>query len=147
MDFQFRLPIGDWSKTGHSQCDWFWFNSNKDIMGVRSAYFAAKTKFRAHAPTMICNSSEAYVSAQKAQSLKTIGYNVRSRGWFKIEIMDKINWLPQTKHLADYALWFCMQGDSELELEIIPTPTDMLPFLGTDNQGRHIGQMGYSLFQ
>ena len=48
--------------------------------------------------------------------------------------------------MAELWLALLQLADPELQLEIVPDTIPMLSFSGRDEQGRHIGEVGYGLF-
>lgn len=48
--------------------------------------------------------------------------------------------------MCKIVIWFIMQADLELKLDIVENDIQMLPFYGYDEKNRHIGFFGYGLF-
>lgn len=146
---QFEIKIGDWSGDGHGQCDSYRVQSNKPVKDAREAYFVAKDKLPPHlCPENFLNKYEdVSLPSNVYEDAKTLGFDFFS-DWDDDEtpLSDRLEY-PQiySEKMCQYVLWFMKQGDPDLELSIVPN-VNTLSFYGFDEKNRHIGFIGYGLF-
>lgn len=132
--FFFNVPIGDWSGDGHSQQEIFRASSAVSIEKVREAFFEAKVKFPGFDPESFCSDyqdkevSPAVVSFAK----DTLGFEINPDDF-------------GPEDMFNYILAYLNHADKSLDLRVESGHT-MLPFYGHDDKGRHIGFIGYGLF-
>ena len=132
--YTFKIPIGDWSKDGHGQCEWYFATANKPVDDVRKTFFKAKKLLPEVDPETFCNQYQDGVLPEKVcKKLKRLGVSINKH--FDSENMVKI------------VVWFLNQGDPKLDVVLEPEDdVPMLPFYGFDSEKRHIGFFGYGLF-
>lgn len=136
--YSFRLPIGDWSGDGHGKCEWFDIKSNKPLKDIREAYFKAKELYPNLCPESFCdNWQDPFIPQEVVNGYSEI--NFTSEDFNDGELYGS----PQI--MAEIVVAFLKRGDPELQLSIRENPK-MLPTWGVDEQGRHIGHIGYGLF-
>lgn len=140
MQYKFQIPIGDWSGDGHGQCDVYYATSNKLIIDVREAYFAAKKKLpKKMCPENFCHDYEDGVIPDSViKLLKKYKCNLA-----KVAEDEGFS----SKEMAEYVVWFINQGNPDvnailMDEEDVPT----LSFYGYDDKKRHIQFIGYGLF-
>lgn len=129
--FHFRIPIGDWSGDGHSQCEWYDATAAIPLDEVRDAYFAAKKKkhLEGISPEDFCSEYEdSEVPEDVREQAKAAGYEMPED--FHVEEM------------ANYVVWFINQGNPKADVRLEETP-ETLTFYGYDDKNRHIGFIGY----
>lgn len=171
MSTTFKLNIGDWSRDGHSQNKVYVVTSNKSFEDTVKAYRKAKEKL----PDCICPenfmneyedhgfSEEVYNAALKAGFDMLEGYRYdpkyakynngppvegwRDRDTYERFVSGELFKYPDwgSEGMAEYVLWFMMQGDEDLKVEIGKKENKIPEFPGYV-EGPHIGQIGYGLF-
>lgn len=151
--FEFEIKIGDWSDDGHGKCDSYRVKSNKPVKDAREAYFTAKAKLPPHlCPENFMRKYEDFSLPENVYTdAKERGFDFFA-GWegderLTEEKLPEFLKYPQcdTERMCRYVIWFLKQGDSELELEMVPE-VNSLSFYGFDEKKRHIGFIGYGLF-
>lgn len=93
------FPIGDWSKDGHNQCDWYYAETDLDVVAVRKAHRDFKKKYKLEIGE-ICHDYEDRILSE-----------------------DQITVLEQLVKLDDYFdynedHWECWESDALFELWI-----------------------------
>lgn len=138
---RFRIPIGDWSGDGHGYCNWFIASTPKTIKDVREAYFAAqKLHQKQFHPESFCEDYEDdTVSIEYAASIKELS-GVELGEPYDDEVMVT----PEA--MAEYLVWFINQGDPSVDVQLEESVDETLHFSGYDKKKRHIGFIGYGLF-
>ena len=133
MACTFKIPIGDWSNDGHAQCHWYIVESNKPVEEVREVHFrGCKEVFDIHS---VCNEYEEYQA-----DLEDLPEWVR-------EFFDHEGHpMNGSGGMAELWLEMLRRTDPDLVLKLVPEDISMLPFYGHDDQKRHIGTVGYGLF-
>lgn len=149
--FTFNIKIGDWSGDGHGKQQTFTASSNKNIIEVREAFFAACKKHPGIAPTeFMCNYEDYSLPKEIYEEALEAGFDflagVRQDKDFQErlksgEYFEYPDFGPD--RMFEYTLWFTKLGDPELVLEKVEVPS--LAFYGFDQQKRHIGFIGYGL--
>lgn len=134
---KFRIPIGDWSADGHSQCDWFFATAAKSLNDVREAYFNAKKNLPKEIcpETFVCEYENSCVPKETVRAISALGFKI---------LPDDDGLIP--KDLDKYIVWFINKGDPSCDVQLEESIDDMLMFYGLDDKGRHIGGFGYGLF-
>lgn len=147
MKYKIKLPIGDWSEDGHGKCEWFILNSSVPVEELREIYFDAKLRnncsldgsdwdnMRDFAP---CNNYGD--SSITREELSRFNITLSEE-----EIENYINEF-NPKDFADVFIKFMTQHNKELELDIVKDHIPTFSFYGYDSNNRHIGYMGYGLF-
>lgn len=143
MKYKFRLPIGDWSGDGHSVCDWYLIESSHSVEDVREMFFDACSQAGYDFIEEFCSEYlEGTITVAQSEKLP-----------FSID--DYWDFWNGEDSVEEYG--FSSNGFARLFLDWIKyyNPTfnykiindDMLPFYGVDDKGRHIGFIGYGLFE
>lgn len=134
--FKFRLPIGDWSNDGHGKCDYFTVESNKTVEEVREAHFKARAEIF---------DIEGFLSEYAENSVDDEAYDELPDFVKKyLEPCDDVHYaMPE----GMVRIWMDLltMADPDLQLTLIED-IPMLPFYGSDDEGRHIGLVGYGVF-
>lgn len=128
----FRIPIGDWSGDGHGKCDWYTARSNKPVEEVREAYFAARERMPTLCPERYCDEyEESRIKDPVLDALEAAGAPAHAIAEFRDDCPDDLSLV-----LAEIVVWFCMQGDPELRVELVQEekPPMLIPF--GDPKGR-----------
>lgn len=132
----FKIPIGDWSGDGHSECIYYTVSSAKSLKEVREAYFLAEEKL----PTIIHPNNLANYFLETGISDDTID-RLKEYG-FVFKDSDNLG----SDEIANYVIWFINYGDPACDIKLEKNADDMLVFYGYDEKGRHIDGFGYGLF-
>jgi hypothetical protein len=159
--FTFKLPVGDWSGDGHSQCEYTIISSNVPVAEVREAYLeiTEKLQFGLDGNHIFKGVPFADYEDSKLTSdqIAKLGLDVEAyREYFKDSIEEEFEDESGVYYEVDYLgpdefvdlfIDFMQVHAPHIKLEIIPeNHVDMFPFYGSDDKGRHIGHMGYGLF-
>src|SRR3990167_8412406 len=114
--FLFQLPIGDWSKDGHRECEWFTVKSNLPITDVFDAYFIAKENL----PEEIDPANMCSIYEDDAINSET-WYLLDKHGCIAVGSDTENGGVSfENKEFAEIVLWFIQQGNPKLKLEIVP---------------------------
>lgn len=136
--YQFFLPIGDWSDDGHGKCEKFLVASNMPIEQVREAHYRIKEVTGIDIEDVCSEYQDDLLPAETVRILYDLGFRFSDgehNGDTKVYADDMVR------------IWiFLLQKTCPgLTLEVTPEP-EMLPFYGFDSKRRHIGTVGYGLF-
>lgn len=136
--YQFFLPIGDWSDDGHGKCEKFLVTSNMPIEQVREAHYRIQETTGINIEEVCSEYQEDTLPAETVKTLCDLGFTFpdgEHTGETKVFTDDMVR------------IWiFLLQKSCPgLSLEVTPEP-EMLPFYGFDNKHRHIRPVGYGLF-
>ncbi len=143
MDYEFKIAIGDWSGDGHGKSDHYTYKTNKPIEEVREAYFSAIKKLGKDYPGTICqNYEDSSVTPEVIAELKERGFTFTRHD----DEEDDGTIYPYQDGMLELTEWFLKQGDPELKLEGCNEDQPTLYFYGYDEKDRHIGYIGYGLF-
>jgi hypothetical protein len=138
LEYLFTLPIGDWSGDGHGKCNWYRYRCNKTLDELREAYFASKEVIPSHLcpENVACEYELSTVSGEDFEALcelfpclEELADSHRGEIWVSSEFM------------AAFVIEFIRRSLPDLRIEEIKS--DMLPFFGSDEKGRHISHIGY----
>lgn len=137
MTFTYRIPIGDWSGDGHSQCDYFTIKSNKDGEALVKAYRTMADLSPDYDPTSFCAEYEDSVVPEHIKDkLKEIG----EFNFYEYKGTEYVEFGPD--EMIQYVLWWLKMGDPELELELIKNP----PAIYLPDRRNNTSFIGYGLF-
>lgn len=141
--YQFKLAIGDWGYVGHEKCIYYIIQSNKPIDSVREAYFKASAMFGTQLDKYLCcDDSDAFIDEDKYDKLTNFGIPM-----VKIIGSKDDMYAIWVEEFVQIVLEFIMKGDPELILCVCEDKIPMFQFYGYDEQHRHIGALGYGLFE
>jgi len=135
---KFKLPIGDWSKDGHNQCDFFVVNSNVEFDVIVTAYMAMDEEYKLSDQ---CSEYENYkLTEQFMEFMRTKNLDP---GDYAMDNDGSIDPAEMAQLLID----LMMKHDSELELTIIQD--NEMPMLSNwaAGKGKHLSLPGYGLFE
>lgn len=133
--YQFYLPIGDWSDDGHGHHEKFLINSDVPVERVREAHFRIKEVTGLDIEKICAQYGEDTIAPDVERKLEALD----------IPFVGGSEPIP-VDDMAKLWLSLLQLADPEIHLEIGTSQIPMLPFSGFDEQGRHIGQVGYGLF-
>lgn len=145
MDNLWKIPIGDWSDDGHGKCDWFTIKSNFTVEQTREAYFKSVEK----SGVDICKEiASEYEDNSVSEKFLNAFPEFLEKGLIahdpEFNKYDFEYYIENSSDLAKVVCLFIQKYNPEFRFEIINLP--MLPFYGRDKKGRHIGHIGYGLF-
>lgn len=136
--FTYKIPIGDWSRDGHGQCDYYTITSNKNADALRVAYNTMADLSPELAPDSFCKGYQDGLVPEHVQAkLKEIGgfYFYEYRGEESVEF--------GSEGMIKYVLWWLKAGDPELELELqVNAPEIIL----AERRDHNTSFIGYGLF-
>jgi hypothetical protein len=141
QEYEFRMPIGDWSGDGHSICDYYSAYSNQPVEQVREVHFKAKEVTGVDIEE-ICNEYEESILEQDiVEKLKGLGFNFEDY-FTEVEEGELYadSWL-----MVNLWVFLLMKTDSTLRITVQKDSTPMLPFYSYDAKMRHIGFVGYGV--
>lgn len=142
--YHFKISIGDWSGDYHCVEQYYLVISNKPVEAVREAHFAMESVTGINIENLCCSYGEDTIDLETTGKLQQMGYEFSD-----VVIQDGMNCAVMTpKEMADLWLFLLMKTDPELKLELqtLPEAIPSLQFYGFDDDGRHIGSVGYGLF-
>lgn len=127
--YQLKFQVGDWSGDGHGQHEDFILESSVSVEELREMYFTTKAKTKT-SPENVCRD---YGDNEiTKQQIKDLGLQKMYDGDDFIHLF------------VDYMI----THNHDLKLEIVQQ--NQIPtfhFYGHDKKKRHIGFMGYGLFE
>lgn len=146
----FNMPIGDWSGDGHELCDWYLCTAKKPIQEVIGAHYhiAEMTGVNIEAICSACH--EDVIDQKTVNALSELGFFQALPNNLEYEITDGTV-MADPDFMAHLWVFLLNKTDPGLQIEIpeflwtnddIPT----LTFYGFDEQGRHIGGVGYGCY-
>jgi hypothetical protein len=142
QEYEFRMPIGDWSGDGHSVCDYYSAYSNQPVEQVREVHFKAKEVTGVDIEE-ICNEYEESIIEQDiVDKLKGLGFKFED--YFSEVDDDELHadsWL-----MVNIWVFLLMKTDNTLKITIQKENSIlMLPFYGYDEHKRHMSFVGYGV--
>lgn len=139
LKYRFRMPIGDWSDDGHGLCNWVLVASNKTVEEVREIHYQSKDRTGIDIEEICAEYGEDVVSEDIKDKLAALG--------FAGGTADNKNLMMSPDDMAALWVFILEKTDATLKLQILlEDELPMLPFYGFDDQGRHIGGVGYGTF-
>ena len=142
MNYEFKLPIGDFGVGGHGDCVWFTLRSNKSVEELRKIY--KKTRERLgqgiDGSNSICGSSgERNINKEDLTRLGLDPNKYFTESQITLGGEEYIEVSP--RDMTEIFVDFIYLNNTDVELFIIP---DNLPIFTTF--GGKIGCIGYGLF-
>lgn len=174
MTYQMKLPIGDWSDDGHGECEYFTIVASKPVEDVREAHFQIEGKLGVNIHSFVNEYEEGTISPEKflkllevpgfkeefKQTLENNEWTQEKQDLLKIFIEndedpavedlydDDFEFTPSTHFMAQFWVFLLNSVDAELNIKFTEEKKiPMVPFYGSDEKGRHIGQIGYGCFE
>jgi hypothetical protein len=144
QEYEFRMPIGDWSGDGHSICDYYSAYSNQPVEQVREVHFKAKEVTGVDIEE-ICNEyDEPIISSDTVAALEKLGFDFNT---YSAAVCDGDDSQVYADSWVMVNLWvfLLMKTDSTLKITVQKDSTPMLPFYSYDAKMRHIGYVGYGV--
>lgn len=130
----FTMHIGDWSDDGHGKQEIFTIESNFPVERVREAHFRIKKYTGVDIEEICSDYDDSSVSDDVVERLKELGFEFECPGG------------TYASEMVELWLFLLQKVDPELKLKKAPSmPT--LHFYGFDEKRRHIGFVGYGLFE
>lgn len=139
MNYQIRFPIGDWSKDGHGQCDWFTISSNKSVSELREIHFKCPEVLGFDIGEICCGDNLIpfkILDLLKENNIVDNNHDYLSETIYQPSILFSL-WLRILKYI-DSTFEYVYQGEST-----IPSIT----FGGYDKNKRHLNNPGYGLYE
>jgi len=134
------MSIGDWSDDGHGKHDDFIISSNKPVEDVREAHFKIKAVTGIDIENICSEYEETLISDINVEELNKLGFR------FHEDTYDDGTIDMYSSEMARLWVFLLEKADPELQLMFIDDDIPDLHFYGFDNKRRHIGQVGYGLF-
>ena len=141
MKHQFRLPIGDWSKDGHNQCDYFHVDSNISAKDLVPIYNDMDKEYQI---SKECNYYDDWqLSEDFIDLMQGLGLDMSTY----VENMESEEYGISSKQLARLILDCLMIWDEDLKLALIPEPAvDTFNNLLAQDINSSLDLPGYGLF-
>lgn len=131
------ISIGDWSNDGHGRCDDFFFilPNYKSVEDAREAFFKSAETYPGLDPRSFANEyQDGTIPGELRDAAADKGFELPDND-------DDFH----SGIMAEYVSWFIgLSGVALTALGIEQLPT--LHFYGTDKKKRHLGHIGYGLF-
>jgi hypothetical protein len=142
MTYQFKLPVGNWLKPQH--CQWYTCRADKPIADVREAYFRIEEVTGLTPQSFCSSSSDTCITVSKLRLLLEL--DLFPEPVPSLPEGHEMPVYPTTDEYTGIVVKMLNKVDPDLNIEILPqAKLPMLPFLGFDDQGRHIEFLGYGL--
>ena len=147
LNYTFSIPIGDWSSDGHGVCQDHHYKSSYPVERLRDAYFQSKSEHPGVCPELFCSRYKEYqLDAQSAALIKQeLGVEIEDFPPEGCDPEDRDYCVTPTDML-NITISFIKLSLPDWKVEPIEKPP-MLPFYGFDERKRHIGFIGYGVFQ
>lgn len=136
---KFKMYIGDWSNDGHGNFSTYVIASNKPVEDVREAHYKIRTTTGIDVEDICSDYLDDEIDDVTVEHLENLGFTFANKTTFG-------NALMTDKEMAKLWLFLLRKTDPELDLKVIDDDIPTLHFIGFDEQGRHVGQVGYGLF-
>lgn len=136
---RFTMPIGDWSADGHGQCDNYTIVTNNTLEEIREAHFSLPIKIEE-----LCNRKNSLTAAQFMKIKRYLSFKT------VVAVEDGATG-NGTYAISTYTMamiWTDLLNRTKaVTVTLLPEDqSDMIPFYGVDEKGRHISHVGYGLF-
>lgn len=151
MKTKLYLPIGDWSKDGHGECEKYLVETDKTMDDVREAHFNIKEKLGIDIHKFANEYEQNYITNEQCLELVEVGLNINkylSNNYVELTVKDlekPYDYYIEAEEIA--ALWIDLLNkvDYKLNLKLVgdENKIEMLAFYGFDEKKRHIGFVGY----
>lgn len=146
MDYEFKMPIGDWSGDGHGKCNYYRILSNKPVEQVREAHYKSKEATGIDINEICSEYHEDIMSKETADKLVALGFSPKEHDWMETCAQEDGIWVGPSGMAAIWC-FLLMRTDPTLELEMRSEDSvPMLAFYGRDAKKRHIDFVGYGCF-
>jgi len=147
MEYKFKLPIGDWSGDGHSQCEYFVIDSNVSAEALVPIYIEMDAKYNISG---VCSQYEdTKMDADYIDFLESI--NIDPKDYFEDYDVDEYDQYIYADGLAQLVIDLLMNFDESLKLKIVKDEMPMFNnWLGQKVKGISGGGVfrlpGYGVF-
>ena len=138
--YQIKMTIGDWSKSNHGASETFLISSNLPVEDVREAHFRIKDVTDIDLESVCSNYDEDEIDSETMEILQEMGFVFRNKTGMGPEI-------TYPEEMARIWMFLLMRANPQLQLELLKDETPSIHFVGYDEKGRHIGEVGYGLFK
>lgn len=137
---KFIMTIGDWSGDGHEKSEDFTIESNLPVECVREAHFQIEEATGIKIEDICSAYGEDEILPDIVDRLKGLGFHFDNSTGMGDGIVG-------VREMARLWIFLLMKADPKLELRLVEDSLPHLHFYGYDEQKRHIGSVGYGLFQ
>ena len=137
--YKFYLTIGDWSGDGHGRSKDFLIESNVPAETVREVHYKIKDATGVDIESVCSGYEEDEIDGETVAALKAMGFNFENSTGMGDGIVS-------VSEMARLWLFLLKKADPMLELRVCDDDIPRLQFYGLDENGRHIGDVGYGLF-
>lgn len=138
-----RFPIGDWSRDGHSQCEYYVMESNKSVSSVREIHFNAIERLGFDIGKICCDNEDTEISDSILKKLRSAKFCINKNDKRYFDNGDYCMNFMGVLHLWIDILKFI---DPTLKLEEVEDNASDINFYGFDKEGRHLNTPGYGVF-
>ena len=142
MTYKVKFPVGDWSDDGHGKCDWFHLESSVSVEDLREMYFDTCTRTGVVFDNEICSNYQD--STKIDEQVKKLGLTKEEVAFDEEEF--EVYGVTQDLFMNIFIAWL-KKHNPGLELSVSQDDTPRFTFYGFDEKNRHIGHLGYGLFQ
>lgn len=144
MNYIFKLPIGDWAKDGHRECEYYILKCNISLEELREVYFETVKKVGAGLDSESLNKfcSEYLDNKITKRKIEELGLNWNNYS----ELEDIKEGVIYSETFCNLFIDYIITHNSFIKLKLTED-IPMFPFYGFDSKKRHIGGMGYGLFE
>lgn len=133
-----RFPIGDWSKDGHEQCDWYFATTELSAREVREAHFMCSETYGFDIGSICSEYQEDQIDEVIIDILKR--YNLIDEH-FENEDIDSEQ---------IFLIWLNILNSINADLKLEPYANkkdyEDINFYGRDDKNRHLDTPGYGIF-
>jgi hypothetical protein len=139
-EYMFSLPIGDWSGDGHDNCNYYYVKSAKPVEEVREAHFRIKEVTGVDIHDICREYEDTFIDRDDYEKLRLL---------FDFKADDHDDDYPKEERIGMnpddmVKLWILLLNRVDKSLNLVKCEeSQMLPFYGFDEKGRHIGFVGY----
>lgn len=150
MKNQFYLPIGDWSKDGHGECDNILIESNSSLEDIREAHFKIEEVTGINIHKIASEYEDNTIKSDTCLDLIELGLDINNylsetyEGLTKDNILDEREYYIESSEMGK--LWTDLLNKTDDSLNIVIAENGkipMIPFYGYDEKGRHMDFVGY----
>lgn len=150
MKNQFYLPIGDWSKDGHGECEKILIESDSSLEDIREAHFKIEEKTGIDIHEIANEYEDNTMKSDTCLEIIELGLDINNYLSEMYEELRKDNILDEKiYYIESYGmgkLWVDLLNKTDKSLNIKICENKEIPiihFYGFDRKGRHIKTVGY----
>lgn len=138
MSYKFRMSIGDWSDDGHGKHEDFIVQSNAPVEIVREAHFLMKNTLDFSIEDICHGYADCDIDSETTNAITDLG--------FDFEYINDGKACPYPEEMVRLWIFLLQKVNPNLKLMLIKDEIPDFHFYGFDEQNRHIGFVGYGLF-